>query len=167
MDDASRMRLSESLACLEDEVAGLVDGQRPALREELGEVGPAQMLHHDERGAVRQRADLEDAHDVLALDRRRRSSFPEEAGDCPVPRRLVRREELDRDRSAERDVDGAHHDAHTAGANDGVDPVFPAHHLAGARKVRSPAVADRRIHGFSLTTDCLARNSGFTYRTRA
>ena len=69
MDDAELVRLADRLARLEEVVDGLVDRQRAPRAEDLREVAAGEVLHHDVRRAVRERADLEDADDVLALNR--------------------------------------------------------------------------------------------------
>lgn len=105
-------------------------GNGPVLGEPVGEIAPLEEFHDDERRAVFQRADVEDASHVLALDLHRRSGLAHEA-----PRRdrgspLLRQEQLDRDGLVELHVVGSDDDAHAPYAEDALHAVLAREHLA-------------------------------------
>ena len=55
--------------------------KRAALREDVGEVAPLEVLHHDVGRAVGERADVDHPGDVLALDARGGARLAHEARD--------------------------------------------------------------------------------------
>lgn len=168
MNDPAIVRLAERFTRLQEEVARVVDGERASVGEGLREVSPSQVLHHDERRAIRESAHLEDANDVLALDCCRCARLTEEARDSAVARSMLRTEKFDRDGPSERGVDRSHDDAHAARADDGLDTVLAADDIARPWERPTAPAAIGRIHEPpSVTSDCLARNRRFTYRTPA
>ena len=66
--DPEGVRLGDGLERLEHVVRGFLDRERAALAEEHAEVCALQVLHHHERRAVREEADVEHAGHVLARD---------------------------------------------------------------------------------------------------
>ena len=149
MDDAPVVRLADGLAGLEHVVDGLVDRQGPSRAEDLREIAAREVLHHDVRSAGRQRAYLEHADHVLALDRCRGAGFADEARVGIVVAGFVRREELDGHASAERGVLGAEDDAHASRADHRLDAVLAGHDVAGARDLM--AFRPDAVHGYTLT----------------
>src|SRR5205085_5751378 len=81
------------------------------------------------------RADLVDPDDVLALNLRRRARLALEAFARAGPRQLLRRKELDRDGPTERDIGGAHDDAHAAGSDDRLDAILAGDDLSRTREL--------------------------------
>ena len=99
----------------------LVERQR-AFREEVGKRGPLHELHH-ERASVARSFEAVDDGDVGMIERRERLGLPREARE---PVRILfprRRQDLDRDVTAEVHVGRAVHFAHSACADQGGDFV--------------------------------------------
>ena len=86
VDDPERVRVGDGLAGLKDEVDGQLDGQGAPLLDPRREVAALEVLHDDVRRAVLQRADVEHASDVLALDLHGGSRLAQRTE--PRPRRL-------------------------------------------------------------------------------
>src|SRR5262249_6018123 len=146
MDDSPGVGLAQRLAGLKDVVACLADRERASLRDHLCQVGALEALHHDERRTRWQRAYLEHADDMLALDRRCSPCLTEEALHRPRVCDLVGGEELDCDGSVEARVESPHHDAHAARTHDGVDSVLGADDVAETGKIPGCVTADRYVH---------------------
>ena len=130
VDDARVVRFGDRLARLEKKVERLVQGQAPALVEELGEVHSLEVFHHHVGRAVLERADVRDLRDVLTLQLHRRARLAEKSRDgLGVPER-VREEKLQRDALLELDVHRRDDDAHPALAEHALDAVFACEHIA-------------------------------------
>src|SRR5439155_13468877 len=111
-------------ARVEDDADGLAGGQRTVL-EERRDVTPFEKLHHDVRRAIVERADVEHARDVLALEPSDRARLAHE----PLLRLGVhhrrREHELQRDELIELDIARRDDDAHPALPEDALDLEFP------------------------------------------
>jgi hypothetical protein len=106
VDDAERVRLGNGLASLQDEVDGLLVGERASSLNPGSEVFALQVIHHHVGGAGLKRADAEDASHVLALDLDRSSRFAREAVDRLAIFQHLGEEELDSDLLIEPDIWG-------------------------------------------------------------
>ena len=106
MNDPLRVRGSDRLGCLAHVVRGLFDRQRAVLLQGDREVFAAQQLHHHERRAVVERANVVHAHDVIGDERRRRAPLAQETLARFVTPRVVLRDSqhLDGDTLTELDV---------------------------------------------------------------
>ena len=134
MHDPAGVRVAERLARLQEQVARIVERELAALLYDRRQIGAAEVLHHDVRRVVRADADLVDANDVLALDRRRRPRLAAEPRRRRFVRRARRRQEFDRHRTAQRHIRRAEDDAHPAFADYGVNPVLTGDEVARARQ---------------------------------
>ena len=131
MHDAERVSGGERVGGLKHVVHGLDEIELTALQDLLVEVAAFEVLHHHVRDAGRQRADVEDATQVVGLDARSGACLGEEPTDRLLARvELVRDEELDRDDLIERGVSRADDDAHSADAEHTLDAVLAGHDLA-------------------------------------
>jgi len=117
--DAHRVRLVERARDLTEHARDFLRRQRPALRDDLLQIISGEELHHEERRAAElgRRVCVDDAHDVLALDARRRASLSLEALDRL---RILRRralQHLQRSAIARVHVLDEEHGAHAAFAD--------------------------------------------------
>src|SRR5262249_31892321 len=127
--DAKRMGLGDGDARLHHVVGGGGDRQR-SVGDHHREVATLEQLHDDVRRAVLELADVGHLADVLAAQPRTRAGLTEEAlDDLGVPgQRVVN--DLERDLLLELQV-GRHRDhAHTAAAEDSIDPELAANDRA-------------------------------------
>ena len=108
------MRFGERFARLEQVLGGLFQRQRPSLLEDRAQIRAAQILHDDVRRAAFERADVDHAHAVLALDLHRRARLALEARDHVAAGKRLRQEELDRDRLVELKMLRQNHDSGAA-----------------------------------------------------
>ncbi len=81
MDDPGAVRLGDGLAGLEDVADRARRLERALVLEEAAQIDAIEVLHHDERHAVGEAADVVDARDVLALEAHRRPRLAEESLD--------------------------------------------------------------------------------------
>ena len=113
--DAERVRLGDGLARLQHELGGLLHRQRAALaRARPTRSRPCEVLHDHVRSAVVERAHVDDARHVLALDLHRRARLALEAGDGVAVLQHLGQQELDRHPLVELQVMGGDDDAHAA-----------------------------------------------------
>ena len=96
------------------------------------QVGAVEVLHHHVRRAVVERADVDDADDVLALQGHHGARLAQEAVDGLGRLGGVLAQELDGDLLPELRVARGHDDAHAAHAEHPLDDELPADHVAGA-----------------------------------
>ncbi len=124
MDDAELVRLGDREARLQHVVRHELRRHRPVRAQHRSEILAVEQLHHDVRRAVVERADIGHPAHVLAAQLSRRPRLAREALDDTgrVDHRGV--QELERDRSAERQVRGGDDDAHTALAEHALDAVL-------------------------------------------
>ena len=108
-------------------------GSGPLVSNHAREIAALEVLHHHVRRAGLERADVDDARDVLALDLRRGARLAGEARDDLGVRRGLRQEELERDALAELEVHRRDDDAHPAAAEDALDPVLAGEDVARSR----------------------------------
>jgi hypothetical protein len=117
MNDSILVCVREPVTHLAPDLDDLGERQRPGVTQRLA----FDVLHHDERGAVRL-AGIEHRHDVWVLEPRRRLRLAQPArariGVDPAVR-----QQLDRDRSVEQRVARAIDRAHAAGAELGLDAI--------------------------------------------
>src|SRR5262249_19670666 len=97
-----------------------------------GEIASLEVLHHQVWSAVRERSDVGDARDVLALDADRCSRFAGEPSNRFAILERVRQEELDRHPSIELFVASSDHDTHAPGAEDALHSVLAGDDVAFA-----------------------------------
>ncbi len=130
MDDAARVGGGEPLARLQDPRDRVAHARRRPAREPRVEILPIEPLEDEVGLAALGAPDIEDARDVLAVDRRRGARFAKE----PLDRARVVRflsHELDRDAAPEIHVPRGDDDAHTAFAEHAFDAVFLGNERAG------------------------------------
>src|SRR6202142_4227751 len=104
MNDAEGMRFGDDLAGLQDEVDRFFEGQGATLLEPMVQVPTFQELHHHVWSAGFQRAHVEDAGHVLALDLDRVAGFAGEAADRLGVGQHLGQEKLDGDLFIQPDV---------------------------------------------------------------
>ncbi len=133
MDHLARVRVRDRLAHLREHrhEAPVIPGIGG---EQVGEGVPLDELHHQERAAVGQRAEVVDRRDAGVLELAGDSRLGEEAACDGRVGRIAILEELDGDVAVEREVAGAVDDAHPAAADDRTECV------AGNRDGLRPAV---------------------------
>ena len=125
MDDPERMRLGKGLTCLHDALDCELDREGAAAREDRREVEPVQTLHHEVGHATAgQLTDVVHAHDMLAPDPRDRARLALQADDILGQEERLGRQDLDRDLLLQRDVRRPVDDAHSAAAEDRLDPIL-------------------------------------------
>ena len=117
------------------------------LVEQVREVGALEVLHHHVRRAVVERADVEDARHVLALEADRVARLAEEAA-LVIGRADLVAHELQRDHLTELEVASGDDVAHATLAEDALDPEFPGNHVPRAntghgRECARPAPANQ------------------------
>ncbi|XXS96979.1 hypothetical protein WMF12_34855 [Sorangium sp. So ce363] len=137
------MRLGQPLARLQHVPHGDLDRRRPVRPQQRAEIAALEQLEDQEWIPGVEEAQIEDAGDMLAAQRRRRPPLAQEA----LPRRgvdqRVSAQQLERDLVPEVQVAGGHHHAHPALAEQALDAVSAgddvseahrgAHGLRGAR----------------------------------
>ena len=131
MHDPLRVRAFDARDRLEQDVDDLGDGERTAALELARIVGAVQELHHEVRSAGVLSV-IEDAHDVVAADLRRRRRFTQETRHRDVVEH-VRPEHLDGELGPEHDVLGGVDRPHPAPSHELPDPVLVRDH--GAREI--------------------------------
>jgi hypothetical protein len=166
MHDPACVGFTEGLASLEEQIARFVDRQRAALSEDLRGGGTTKVLHHDERRAVRKRAHLEDADDVLALDGGRGAGLAEEARDRASRTALCGARNLI--------ATGRPSEVSTAPRTTPMPPVPTTPSIRYLPQTTSPGRGSSAPHDSGLLRDdvsiagmernkrCLARNSAFS-----
>ena len=145
MDDADGMRARDRFAHLEKVVGRDRRRHRTALAKDGGEVSADEVLHHDVRSAALERAGIEHAHDVLALDLDDGASLACEALRVDLVAGRLRPEELDRDELAERLVTCGDDEPHAARADQPLDDVFADAIAHGGHRLDRGEVADARL----------------------
>ena len=129
MDDPGGVHLGQRLAGLERDLARLVDRQGPLAIDQLAEVGPLEVLHHDVRNAAFfERAYIVHPSHVLAPDLRGDLRFAKEPLDGHLVAHGLGQEELDGHLLLEAQVHGGHDEAHAALAEDLLDPILAVDH---------------------------------------
>jgi hypothetical protein len=162
MDDPEGVRLGDGLAGLEHVPDGFLARQRAARSDEGREIPSLEVLHHDERRAVLERADVEDPRNVLAFELGRCARLARESCDESGALEHLRKEKLESDRAIEKDLRGGDHDAHTTGAERPLDAVFPAHEVSGVHRTdffgqEHSSLAIRVLTEPRLRTKCNSR----------
>ena len=127
VDHALRVSGLERATHVHRDVRGAIGHDAPAAGQELGERPAFHVLHDDEVHAV-VRARVEDRHDVLVGDPRRRLRLATEALDELVVLGEARREELDRHLAAQDGVVTEEDLGHAASSELVLDAVPPAEH---------------------------------------
>ena len=123
VDDAAVVHVVERARDLHRDDGGDVDGQAAALLEQVVEVDALHVLHDDEQRAALL-VEVVDVDDVLVLQRRQAPRLALEAGRRTCSSIADRGlERLDRDRAAERVLDGPVDDRHAAGGDLLDDPA--------------------------------------------
>jgi hypothetical protein len=108
------VRLGDRFTGLQDVLDGVFDGDDAEPCDFDAEIDAIEQLEHHVRRTGGQRADVEDARDVLALDRHRGLCFPQKTRrEIAAVRDLVAKE-FDRDRGAECQMGRRDDDAHPA-----------------------------------------------------
>jgi hypothetical protein len=102
---------------------------------------PLEVLHDHVRRAVLERAHVDHARDVLALDLHRRPRLAREAGDRLGVAERLGQEELERDLLVELDVVRGDDDPHPADAEDALDAVLAGEDVAFADPLSQPSGA--------------------------
>ena len=145
MDDPRGVDLAEALASLHRVLDGLRDRkQRGGLQERI-EVLALEVLHDEIRRAALERAHVRDASDVFALDPRSRAGLAEKAADgFGARRRMGAPHELQRHPLLELKVSRDDDPAHTALAEQAIDPVLAGEHRSGRERYRVGARRRRR-----------------------
>ena len=150
VDDPADVRLADRVGGLHHVVDDTSDRERPLVGEHLVQVFALQILHHHVRDAGGQAVDVEDAHRVMALDRGCRAGFTRKTPSCVGRGQELGMHDLDRDGAIELDVCAPQHRAHAARAEEPVDPVFAAEHVAEREPTHersSARHADARLVG--------------------
>ncbi len=160
VDDPDCVRSGERLAHLHHVLDCKPHGKLPLLVQELTEVLPVEVLHHDERHAVRQVADVEHARDVFALDPRRRARLGREAHDQLLVRERFASQELERHRFPEIDVPRRDHETHPAGSDQVTDLVLSADDLA-SRERQLDRLFGKRFHARTRIVMLSVGHGGF------
>jgi hypothetical protein len=132
MDDAGRVRLGQRRADLDRVERRLVRRERAALLQDRSEVGSGEVLHHHVGSAVVEVPDVVHLGDMLAAKASRRARLAHEALDGLGVVERRREHELDRPQLVQIEVRGRDDDAHTAHAENALDPVFTGEHLSFA-----------------------------------
>jgi hypothetical protein len=145
VDDTFRVRARQRLARLEGIFERDLRRQAPFFGEHAGEIAPLEPLHHDEGHAVRQRADVEDAGHVLALDPHGESGLAREARDEIVVGRELGAQELQRDFVAELGAQRRHDVADVADADELANLVFSSDDLSRHKGHREGFLLRRRL----------------------
>jgi hypothetical protein len=131
--DAGGMGLGQRLARLEHPVHGRGDRQRTA-RLDLGlEIASLEVLHHQIGSAILERAHVEHARHVLALDASRGPGLAPKAGDHALLPRDLGQQELERHPPVELQVVSGHDDAHAPSAEHALDAKPASEHVTRAR----------------------------------
>jgi hypothetical protein len=128
--DAERVRVRDAIASLENVRHRFADGQALSPPQERRQVHTLEVLHHDVRSTRLELADVDHARDVIALDVGARAGLSQQARCSGVVAHGVGREELDGHAALELQVRRCDDDAHAAGSEDVVDPVFAGQDLS-------------------------------------
>jgi hypothetical protein len=102
----------------------------PLAREQLPEVAPVEVLHHEVGRPGRQPADVEHLHHVVAVDLGSRHPFVDEPLHGPLERQDSRAHELQGDRRPSQDVGRLGDRTHPPLAEQLLDAVLPIEHFA-------------------------------------
>jgi hypothetical protein len=109
-----------------------VDPEERALLDHVAEVFALEALHHDVGATILERANVENASDVLASKADGGTRLAHKTtDDVSVPKRYLA-EELDGDVGVEAFVLGSEHDPHAALTDDALDPILSSEELAPA-----------------------------------
>ena len=156
MHDAAPVRFFEGAARVEDAAHGRRHGERAHDPEHLRQVCADEPLHRDVRRAVVEGPDVEHAHRVLALERRRRLSLPQKARARAGARERNLVHQLDGHAFAELVVQRRENDAHAAFAEEPLDAVLASDDVAalGSVPVRAAAVAAADTHWTRVRQRC-------------
>ena len=130
MDDAERVRLGDGLARLEHVVDRARHVERALFVDRLREVGALEVLHHHEGRAALERADIEHAGDVLALQLDGGPGLAREPADDLGVLEGIGEQELEGDELLELEVLGRDDQPHAALAEDVLDPVLAGEDVA-------------------------------------
>lgn len=130
MDDAEAVRLCERVTGFDDDVAGLLDAEGPALGKELRHALAAQQLHEEVARAIPELAHVHDGTDVRARDARRRARLLDEARVEPFSLRDVVEQGLQGEVLVQAEVNHLVHGAHPTPADDAHDGELPVELLA-------------------------------------
>ena len=106
-------------------------GDGAALLGDRREIAPREQLHDHVRRAVCQRADVEHAHHVLALDADLRASLLEEACDQLLVSCDLGQEHLDGHLLLQLEMGRGDHDAHAALSEHALDTVLLGQEASG------------------------------------
>ncbi len=151
-DDVVRVRLGDGLRRLEDQADGLAERHGPALLEVRREVDALEVRAREVEGAVGQRADVEDAGDVLGLELGEGARLSPE----PVDLFLVAqggREDPHHDALVELGVEGLDEEAPRA-AQDSPDAVLSPNDVARSDRIGAHSFEARvlpLLHGICAT----------------
>ncbi len=126
---AEGVRLGDAGAGLAHPAGDLGDGERRARAEDLREVLALEVLHDDERGAVGERVDVEDAGDVDALEPAGGARLAQEALHHLALLGGLRAQELDGDALLQVQVPGRDDVRHAALTEQALDAVLAAEHV--------------------------------------
>ncbi len=129
MHDAERVRLGDRVAGLEHAVDGRRHGHRPVPADDRPEVVALEELHDHVGRARLERAHVEHARDVVALEAHGGPRLAREALDQPRVREAPGEHELERHLLIELQVRRRDDDAHPTDAEDAVDAVLAGEHL--------------------------------------
>ena len=88
------------------------------------QVVPLEQLHHEVRRPIRERIDIEDPRDPLALDLHRGAAFAQEAHHHVGALALLREQEFHGHHVVEVDASRGHHHAHAATPDHTLDAVL-------------------------------------------
>src|SRR5262249_37629043 len=129
VNDPERMRARERVDGLEQIRTGLADLEPAAASQDAIKVLAVEVLHDDVRGAVDERTDIEDPHDVLTLHARGRARLAYE----PLRGKAAGRigaQKLERDALVQRYVARGIDDAPRALTQHPLENVLVSNHLA-------------------------------------
>ena len=147
MDDADEVGLGHRIQRLNCVVGGHRHRQGAITLEEHGQVRAVQVLHHDVRQSVVERADIEDPGDVLAREPNRGLRLAGEAPDVLRLGRALGQHELERHPLLELEMGRSHHDAHAPAPEQLFDAVLAGEYLARPHWRGSP---HGRLHPMTL-----------------
>ena len=124
MHDPERVRLGDRLARLQHVADGAGHRERAAPRHGFGQILALEILHHHVRRARRERADIGDARDVLALDLHRGPCLANKPVHDLRMTEHLRQQELERDTSLQLHVRRRDDHAHAADAEHALDAIL-------------------------------------------
>ena len=132
MNDASRVGFREAVTGLDQKAGDLLWGQGAGAIQAARQILAFQVLHHHVRRAVFQRAHVEHARHVLALQAYGGAGFPQEASHVSLLLGQLVAEHLERDRMVQDQVLGLGDDANAPTPEEPLDAVLLVDHLTDA-----------------------------------